>query len=205
MNSKLLLFVIVAVTACSCSTAYKSGQTPDDVYYSPVRTVEEDNNSKKSDEVSRDGQERKMKMKSRDARWRDLDDDFDCHYDPYRYGYSYGYYYNPYYYPYPVYSNNCIKYSNPKNSTPRMTNLNSYYNTRVSYVNPKTGSVRWVNQGSSYNNSNSSGSRSRGSLFGGIFDGMGSTSGSSSGGGSRGYSPSSGGGSGISVPRPSRN
>jgi hypothetical protein len=41
MNIKVLLLALAAGSIASCSTAYKSGQTPDDLYYSPVRVVEE--------------------------------------------------------------------------------------------------------------------------------------------------------------------
>ncbi len=36
MNKRILLLAAVAVGLSSCSTMYKSGQTPDDVYYSPA-------------------------------------------------------------------------------------------------------------------------------------------------------------------------
>ncbi len=35
MNTRILLLAISAAALSSCSTMYKSGQTPDDVYYSP--------------------------------------------------------------------------------------------------------------------------------------------------------------------------
>lgn len=154
MNVKILLIAIASVSLGSCSTAYKSGQTPDDVYFSPVRTTEEKNDR---EEDRRDEtvnvEDRQIRMSTRDRRWRDWDDDYDCRYDPYRYGYSYGYYYNPYYYPYPVYSG--YTYVNPKNTTPRMTNLAGYNPKTLVVSNPKTGEVKWVNASKSYNNSNS--------------------------------------------------
>ena len=36
MNKRILLLAAVAIGFSSCSTMYKSGQTPDDVYYSPA-------------------------------------------------------------------------------------------------------------------------------------------------------------------------
>lgn len=43
MNIKNLLLVLSSVAALtSCSTAYKSGQTPDDVYYSPARPQQDE-------------------------------------------------------------------------------------------------------------------------------------------------------------------
>lgn len=162
MNTKILILAIATVSMASCSTAYKSGQTPDDLYYSPVRVVEEKYN--KQDEVeirdSRDSYEdRSIRMSTRDRRWRDLDDDYDYNYtyNPYRYGYNYGYYYNPYYYNRPVFLPG-YTIVNPKNSTPRMTNLGSYNNSTLVVSNPKSGETKWVKTNNSYNNSNNAGS-----------------------------------------------
>jgi hypothetical protein len=41
MNIKILLFVFGTSLIGACSSAYKTGQTPDDVYYSPARQTEE--------------------------------------------------------------------------------------------------------------------------------------------------------------------
>lgn len=40
MNSKFLLIVLSLAGFTSCNTVYKTGQTPDDVYYSPVRGID---------------------------------------------------------------------------------------------------------------------------------------------------------------------
>ncbi|MBI1780094.1 MAG: hypothetical protein HYR66_01810 [Sphingobacteriales bacterium] len=37
MNTRILLLGLAATAMTSCATAYKTGQTPDDVYYSPVK------------------------------------------------------------------------------------------------------------------------------------------------------------------------
>ncbi|MFT3936149.1 MAG: hypothetical protein QM726_21135 [Chitinophagaceae bacterium] len=37
MNTRILLLALSVVALSSCSSAYRSGQTPDDVYYSPAR------------------------------------------------------------------------------------------------------------------------------------------------------------------------
>jgi len=37
MNTRILLLALSVVALSSCSSVYKSGQTPDDVYYSPAR------------------------------------------------------------------------------------------------------------------------------------------------------------------------
>ena len=39
MQAKILLIALSVAAFSSCTTAYKSGQTPDDVYYSPARYV----------------------------------------------------------------------------------------------------------------------------------------------------------------------
>lgn len=155
MNLKILLFATAVAGISSCSTAYKNIQTPDDVYYSPVRLVEEDiRHDKEKKEVSyRDPEERVIRMAAYDRRWRDFDDDFDYRYNPYNYGYSYGYYYNPYYCYYPVFINNVV-ISNPKNTVPRMTNLGSYNNTSYSISNTKYGSNNQKSTIRTYNNSN---------------------------------------------------
>lgn len=189
MNVKILLIAISAVSLGSCSTAYKSGQTPDDVYFSPVKVVEEKqerDDERRDDRV--DAEDREIRMASRDRRWRDWDDDYDCRYDPYRYGYSYGYYYNPYYYPYPVYSG--YTYVNPKNNTPRMTNLAGYNPKTLVVSNPKTGEVKWVNAAKNYNNSNNGGFVRR------ILTQPSGNSSSNSN--NRSYNPSSGSSSGSS-------
>jgi hypothetical protein len=165
MNIKFLLIAIAAASITSCSTAYKSGQTPDDVYFSPVRGIDEKDNVKQQRDERRDDyradnyEEREIRMATRDRRWRDLNDyyDYNCYYDPYRYGYNYGYYYNPYYYNRPVYLPG-YAIVNPKNTTPRMTNLGSYSNNTLVVSNNKTGQTKWIQSTKSYNNSNNSGS-----------------------------------------------
>jgi hypothetical protein len=157
MNFKFLLFVIATVSIASCSTAYKSGQTPDDVYYSPVRGIDEKDNREDEEDRSDNYEEREIRMATRDRRWRDINDDYDYRYDPYRYGYNYGYYYNPYYYNRPVYIPGCT-IINPKNTTPRMTNLGSYNNNTLVVSDPKSGQTKWVKSTRSYNNSNNNGS-----------------------------------------------
>ncbi|MCP9751472.1 hypothetical protein [Ferruginibacter sp. HRS2-29] len=158
MKIKLLLLAFSAAALASCSTAYKSGQTPDDVYYSPERPVEKVTEYVRRDaDVRRyDFEEREIRMAAYDRRWRNLNTnyDYDYYYSPYQYGYSYGYYYNPYYYPCPVYISG-VAISNPKNTTPRMTNLNSYVNMRTVVANQKTGATYYVSPIRTYNNSNS--------------------------------------------------
>lgn len=160
MKPTLLIALFAAVIFSSCSTAYKTGQTPDDVYYSPVSERVVKTEKRQKVEESFDPEQRQIRMQAYDTRWRNLDEryDYDSRYNPYTYGYNYGYYYNPYYYNYPVYSNSYSSnyvFVNPKNSAPRMTNLSSYNNTNVSSsINPKTGEVFTTNTYRKYNNSN---------------------------------------------------
>jgi hypothetical protein len=165
MNVKILLIACAAISLASCSTAYRSGQTPDDVYFSPVRVIEEKTEEDINEDRISDAEEREIRMATRDRRWRDWEYDNDCYcsYDPYRYGYNYGYYYNPYYYPYPVYSGPI--YINPKSSAPRTTNLGGYNPKTLVVSDPKTGETKWSsNIPKTYNNSNNSRSKSSGGV-----------------------------------------
>jgi hypothetical protein len=156
----LLLILSIAVLA-SCSTAYKTGQTPDDLYYSKSKVIvekeSEDRYERREDYTSQD---RQIRMAINDRRWRNLDYDYDydCRYSPYAYGYNYGYYYNPFYYPYPVYSGG-VKYVNPKNTTIRKANLGAYGNTVTTYTPTKGyGTVKTVTI-RGYNNRNTQDNR----------------------------------------------
>ena len=50
MNSKILLLALSVAALSSCTTAYKTGQTPDDVYYSPARPQDEYVRTEKQDD-----------------------------------------------------------------------------------------------------------------------------------------------------------
>ena len=240
MNNKLLLFASALIIFTSCSTVYKSIQTTDDVYYSPARTYEEtkkdntrnntrdntrdnmrDNNrdnlnDRRYDDYAYEAEMRQIRMGFNDRRWRNFDNDI--FYNPYMYGFNYGYYYNPFYYSLPVYNSFPGIINNPKNNTPRITNLNAYgtgYTNNNSTYNPKTGTrvitpVRGYNNNGSklgnvlrniitpaapvYNNNNNNNSRSE------------NNNGSQP---SRNYTPSSGSSgsssSGGTISRPPRN
>lgn len=195
MQSKTLLIVLSVVTFSSCSTAYKTGQTPDDVYYSPARVIEKDNRSDRDNQVRYDTRrdDYEITMGIRDRRWRDFRDDYDYRNSPYNYAtcktYNYGYYYNPYYYPWAIYTGR-ITYSAPVNTTPRMVNLNTYtgYNTKVA-TGKTTGTITWSNPSTQYNNSNRSSTRSEGRKI--IFPRSNNTNSSSSNNNTRTYTPSS--------------
>jgi hypothetical protein len=156
MNFKLLLIAISAVSLASCSTTYKSGQTPDDVYYSPARSIDGSRYTKNDEPRVTDYEEREIRMSTYDYRWRTLGEqyNYDYSYSPYRYGYDYGYYYNPYYYPCPVYISG-VAIRNPINTTPRIANLRAY-GTGITVTNQKTYGTYQVNSRKAYSNSNSS-------------------------------------------------
>lgn len=203
MYYKISLFIGITLCLFSCTNKYKITQTPDDVYYSPLRGISEDTDTKGQNNTTSSSENREIIMSRYDSRWRNFDSEYNYNYDPYHFGYTYGYYYNPFYYPYPVY-NYGITPQNPKNSTPRTTNLGSYTFHNVNTFNPKTsGPVKYYVPGRDYNNSNW-GNNIRNILTP-------DPNASSSGGrnNTRSYSPSnssgSGGGSGTPVVRPSRN
>ena len=159
MNTKFLLIALSVAAFSSCTTAYKSGQTPDDVYYSPVKYVDEKQNDNRDEARNDQNDDISIRMSTRDRRWREFDEDYRYNNSPYKYCTcectNYGYYYNPYYHPWPVYSTKII----PVNTAPRKVNLNSYSGLNTNTVsNPKTGNgINWVKPSPSYNNSNNSG------------------------------------------------
>lgn len=205
MNAKFLLILLSAAGFFSCSTAYKSGQTPDDVYYSPARVIAQENRKEEQNNYTDNigaRQEREIRMGTRDRRWRELDQDYDDynynhHCNCYCNQYGYGYYNHPYYF---YNSNNyySIAYNKiPVNSTPRMVGLGSYNMINNGKVfNPKTNNgTNWVGKGTQYNNgNNTSGGNGFGNFMRQIFKPSGSSSNNSSSGGNnnRTYTPTSG-------------
>lgn len=163
MQSKTLLVALSVAAFSSCSTAYKTSQTPDDVYYSPARIIEKENRSEKKEQARYDAKDDyEITMSIRDHRWRDFRDDYEYRNSPYNYtvcNCNYGYYYNPYYYPWAIYTTKL--YKAPVNTTPRMVNLNTYngYNAKVA-TGKTTGTITWSNPSTQYNNSNRSADRS---------------------------------------------
>jgi hypothetical protein len=79
MTSKILLPLAVVLVLSSCSTAYKAGQTPDDVYYSPVNTAKQQEREERQRQYEEyqvrqeDDQYLRMKVRNRN-RWSNLDD-----------------------------------------------------------------------------------------------------------------------------------
>ncbi len=117
MKINFLLIAIIIATVSSCSTSYKTGQTPDDVYYSPARLQNNEvrKEKDKEDDSYYTTEDRDTRRRINNRRYRRYDDRYD------RNDYPYGYYNN---YP-PVYGN--PKYGTPENnSQPRKTNLGAY-------------------------------------------------------------------------------
>jgi len=102
MKQVLLVSLLSFGLLSSCSTAFKSGQTPDDVYFSPGREPEEEVQVKKSQEKQKEQyleyvsslDERYLRMKVANRyRWSGIDD-FDYWYDS---RYDFGNYHSQYY------------------------------------------------------------------------------------------------------------
>ena len=166
MKSKSTFSILsIALVFASCTTAYKSGQTPDDVYYSPARPAGEYvQQEKKDDRMYRYDEEayrddRYLRMKIQDRRYSGLFDDY-YSYNPYYYHYYNGnliyntpwssynywnYYYNPY-------CSNVITVvpRTPVYNKPRTFDLSVYNPQPTNNNNPK-GSAR-----NNYSNSNNS-------------------------------------------------
>ena len=168
MKPKILLLAFSATLSIilftSCTTSYKTGQTPDDVYYSPARPADEYVRTEKKDERkyrNNDDQyyeDQYLRMKVRNRyRWSEIDDPY---YYSSRSNYSYyncfcfgnpwtpTSYWNNHYNPY--YQSTVIL--NPKSATtysaPRRFNLNAYNNnalTNSNYSNPKIKSEPRIN------------------------------------------------------------
>ena len=176
--SLLILALISAVSFTGCSTAYRTGQTPDDVYYAAAKPQNEDEDRDR-DEVRNEKDnayneeyydDRFLRMKVRNHRqWSNLDNWY--YYDKYSsfYSYYYGsynnpynswnYYYNPYcschtnFYTY--YGN--IKYPAVAPVIKRNFNLAGYTNTKYnntggSYRAPAIKSTRTYNTTNNNNN-----------------------------------------------------
>jgi len=209
MKLTILLLVLSVVFISSCTTAYKTGQTPDDVYYSPAKQQEEYVEAEKKEEYRQysytddyyDDRYLRMKVRNR-YRWSDLDSWYG--YDRYSigYNYTYGSFNNPfntwsyYYNPYCCCLNNYnYVYINPKTpvSQPvvkRHFSLAGYTNTGYNNSNNNAAIKtpgRKNTTTSSYNNSNNGLSNKVRTIFSNDNSGSGS---------SRTYNPSSSSSSG---------
>jgi len=136
----LIPFLSLMLVLASCTTAYKTGQTPDDVYFSPQRQQDEyvrvDNkkNQYRYDEQNEDDRYLRMKVRNRRT-WSDLDFYYN---DPFAYNYYSYNRYNNFYYNNPWnYYNSWNYYYNPYSYyNPYYSHYNSY-GPRVIVVNPK--------------------------------------------------------------------
>jgi hypothetical protein len=158
----LLLFSVVLLT--SCTTAYRSGQTPDDVYYSPgrekaeyVKASDEDNRRTREEEYYSYEDDRYLRYKIRNrSKWSYLEDYYR---DPYAYRYN-NYYYDPYYWNSRAYWNYYynpygahVMIINPRATVynrPRTYNLHVFDNPNNNSYNPKLpngGSRQYNNPG----------------------------------------------------------
>jgi uncharacterized membrane protein YgcG len=226
MKSQILLLALAVGALSSCTTSYKTCQTPDDVYYSPVRQQDEYVQTKKEDnryetrEQYYDDRYLRMRVNNRQL-WSELDD---YYYFGNRYDYSYynsfywnnpwspcsywNNYYNPYYHSYVIVSPN-----SPVFNHPRTVNLNTYNNNMLTnnhYSNPThpgfsiSSAIGNSNNGNGYNNNSSNSNRSSsnaGNFLRNIFNNSGSSGNNNSSSGSSHpgtSSSSSGGGSGSS-------
>ena len=125
-NVIYLLCIITLVT--SCSPAYKTTQTPDDVYYSPAQKIY---SSDRYENYGSSSDDAYLRMKAQDYnRWAVLDDYaywndsryyYNNYYNPWSFNYSYSVWYNPY----------TSYWYNPWNS------WHSPYCTVVYYKNPQ--------------------------------------------------------------------
>lgn len=97
MKYKILLFGLIAAMFTGCSSVYRAGQTPDDVYYSPAKEGATKATAKrdKYEEYVSSQDDRYLRMKVRDRdRWSMIDDYSywnDSRYVPY---YNYNHYRN---------------------------------------------------------------------------------------------------------------
>jgi hypothetical protein len=196
-----LPFLSIALVFASCTTAYKSSQTPDDVYYSPERPREEyvrvESKREKYRYDENYDEDRYLRMKVRNyRRWSEFDNDW-YSYSPYynRYNlynpwnsYTYwNYYYNPY-------CRNNVVVVNPKTAVynrPRQYNLHVFDDPQVSSRNPKATTRTYTpanNNNSGYDNNY----RGSGSNAGDYLRGTMGSSNSSSGSNTKTTTSSSG-------------
>jgi len=169
MKAKILYSLFFVGILTSCSSAYKSSQTPDDVYYSPAQE-----NYYVQQETTKDREDNFLRMKSKNNRFQDLDDyyywndtryTFNNCYNSYAYNWGntwHSYYYNNW--------NNSFIFNSPcsYNNNWYSWNYNSFgswnnpYYYMIPYYNPAIvknygntkGSVVTAYSNTKYNNTN---------------------------------------------------
>jgi hypothetical protein len=214
MKTTNLFVLLLVVLLSSCTAAYRTGQTPDDVYYSPARPEEEYVRAQREESrryryAEEDYEDRYLRMKVRNRnQWNDLNDWYS--YERWTLGsnsyfaptvnpfVSWNYFYNPYYSYYnPYFAHWAVAtaVTKPITTGPRTFNLNTYQQTPVNIKSTRAQSGQYAPANYSTPTSRSS-SSNRGNSLREIFSNSGgsyTTPGSSSSGGSN--SPSSSGGS----------
>jgi hypothetical protein len=158
MKKIILPTILAAVTLWSCSTAYKTTSTPDDVYYSPSREIK-DKRQDRYDEYTANGDDNYLRMRVQNRyRWDAIDDysywndarydfGYSCMpsrevmlnpYNPYM-GIGFGMYYSPWYNWRSPYTT-VVYYKNPRvyYGNTSKTNLTAYRNGLYNNTNNKT-------------------------------------------------------------------
>lgn len=178
--NRIMLVVLLASIVMGCNTAYRSGQTPDDVYFSPAinsggYVVVEEEERYNNDRTPMD--ERYLRMKTFGSRrWNMFDDDFGywnnpqwnnrSHFDMmYGVGPMNGFSafgntlwrnpFSPVFYGQPLIVFNTFQPLRPKNNAPRTYNLNTYTPPRMT-VDSKLGNRSYRTTGGQYYNNNGS-------------------------------------------------
>ncbi len=184
MKNNLVYLLCVIALLTSCSTAYKTSQTPDDVYYSPGQKIYS-NASYETDNASADDEYLHMKVRHHEM-WSTIDD-YDYWYDSRYYsnnyynpyisgfslgvGYAYAPYhsYNPYgYNPWSSWYSPCytvVYYKNPTVYYRPVRNYNSLSTYNNKSYNNYNMPLQNGNRSNAYSNSNSNANRSKNSIF----------------------------------------
>ena len=89
MKKSLLSALIAVVVLSSCSTAYKTGSTPDDVYYSPGSSIKVAGTDDRYDDYTANGDDNYLRLKVQNRYQWDAIDDYSYWNDSrYDFGYS---------------------------------------------------------------------------------------------------------------------
>ena len=222
--SVILLAGLFSLSGCA---AYKASQTPDDVYYSPAKTIVPQDQQEYVDYVS-NNEDQYLRMKVQNNLMFSSLDDYSYWYDSrYAYGMNFNYLYSPYYsyYTNPLYSsgwgyNNPVfipaSYKNPiitkgktgatnitafQNKAYNLSNSGNNGNGSFSYYQPKPASSTATSNSTSNYRTNTAPSGSSNSYSNPVRVSSGTSSGSSSAGGVSGGFRSSGSSSSSRGPR----
>ncbi|RYY67425.1 MAG: hypothetical protein EOO12_01140 [Chitinophagaceae bacterium] len=204
-----LPILVLCVAAVGCTTPYKSGQTPDDVYFSPAKPEAEYVQVEERDETprteTREDRYLRLRVRNRD-RWSQFDDYYS---DPYAYHYStsncwcesnprlsWSYYYSPYSPYYHGYAYVPLRPAVP--NRPRNFNFESYRPPAPGAPVYSSGKPGDYGVPSNATGSGSSSGNTRGSGLRNVFSGSTRSTGTQP----AGSSPSSSSSSSSSTPAP---